>query len=161
MSDVTSEIESIGRRTVLIHCPTEQSRDEAFKNSIRDPEFLDQLYSYLINQTPIQNIIGDGQDWIDATLKRWFKDCDPIFDVLDEQYQRVDDVVSIDKNTVYDTVLHALQEDGVLIPKNLQTQITATLKTMRIHLNNNRHHAQYLHIKPKLDESSAVQTTLL
>ena len=146
------EIDSWFKRCVLCECPTIHPEDPAFKASLRDPEFLDDLYSWAINTRPMRFYEpGEEEQWIDRNKEEWLTKCDPILRILKGHYAYapttqtespegliVDDIPKVYVNDVFDYVVEQLENEGILQPKQLKNDITRTLLTMRIRRDNRR-----------------------
>lgn len=145
------EIDSWFKRVVLGECCEIFPEDTEFKKSIRDPKFLDELYSWAINTRPMRFYEpGEETKWIERNKEEWLTKCDNVLRILKSHYKHIEnqemEIDGIKKmkpplikvNDVYEYVLGTLENEGVLPPKQLKNQITKTLLTMRIRRDDRR-----------------------
>jgi hypothetical protein len=131
--DATQELESIGRRACLVESKKTLDSCDGFKDMITDPEFLDLMYSELLRTKSVLIKPPNIKPWVDATLKRWMINADPLMRILDDQYIATDKSTDhIGVNEVFGYVLEAMKSENLTVSKNLQAQITSALKTMGI-----------------------------
>jgi len=148
-----TECESIGRRALLNHYQSFQIDCPGLEEITLDPEFLDDIYSYLLQQKAgAINKIGK-EAWIKQSLDEWFTDCDPLLGILKENYEYVDnEKETVGCHEVYAQVLEDLQTENSTIPKNLMAQITQSLMTLGIKKNTTKNNPKYLKIRRLYDE---------
>ena len=146
------EIDSWFKRVVLCECPNIHPEDPEFKRSMRDPIFLDELYSWAINTKPMRFYEpGEEEKWIERNKNEWLLKCDNILRILKDHYEykanekiesdegiMIDLIPKILVNDVYDYVTGMYENEGLLLPKQLKNEITRTLLTMRIRRDNRR-----------------------
>ena len=132
------EIDSIMRRVVLVDFPETQKINRKFKKDLLAPDFLDQLYSWLVYMRPVPFFEDDKMDeWIQYNKKKWLRNADPVLRILEDNF------VYEDKHTtkafdVIQLVRAELEADGMLVPSRLKTQITNAFSAMNIHSNGKR-----------------------
>jgi len=152
--DAEKEIDSIMRRVILVECPTMMPKNAEFKKKIRDPEFLDELYSWGVITPPLLMYEPEEEEeWIRQNKELWLLNSDPILRICREEFEycppeiiqeesgiEIPLIQSIRIMEVITTVSECLEEEGQIIPKHtdIQTLITRSLKTMKI-LKNTRH----------------------
>jgi len=149
--DAEKEIDSVMRRAVLIQCPNVMPKDAKFKRKIRDPEFLDELYSWAVIKPhlPIYEA-EEMEEWIRQNKEDWLLNSNPILRICKELYEycATDEVISDEGVTiplvrslrvseVVPEILENLDAEGHIIPQHtsVQSQITQALKTMKIYRN--------------------------
>ena len=146
------EIDSWFKRVVMGECTKIFPEDSDFKKAIRDPDFLDELYSWAINTSPMRFYDpGEEEAWIERNKTEWLTKCDPVLRILKERYVYTPTTEDIDPdgikiknehkllvNDVYEYVLGTLENEGQLPPKQLKNNITKTLLTMRIRRDDRR-----------------------
>lgn len=139
------EMDSWFKRVVLGYCPVIQPEDEQFKESIADPKFLDELYTWALNQTP-QRFYEPGQEkeWIRRNKKEWLLKSNPILKILQENYKFCEtdmierdgipepNVQSILCFEIESLVRKELDAEGHIVPSQLRNQITRAFNTMFI-----------------------------
>lgn len=156
------EMESLMRRACLIHYPKTQVHEPEFKKLMRDPGILDLIFSYLMHLPYIPLYLPQELDaWIDKNMEKWLDDSAPVMRAIKSLYFYCDipsngkgDPYSIPIHSVIEEVREILQEEGFVIG-DLQADITAALKSMRIHRNSARGaKASYLKMM-RLDDPDA------
>jgi phage/plasmid-associated DNA primase len=173
VKSAAEEVESIMRRACLAHYPGGQPRDPAFKKSLRDPKFLDELFSYYVNcdYEPIMDLALD--DWVDQTLEQWLLDADPVMRILKEEYIYDDYSDSHDPKTflpcyhqipcveVVEVVRNIMSSEGYNPPGDLMSDVTTAFKTMKVLKNTKRgQKAAYIKVRKRtlIDEPDAEPT---
>ena len=132
------EIDSVMRRVVMVEFPDVQKVDAPFKNSLEDPAFLDQLYSwFVITQSVPLFEVEQQNSWVQRNKKKWLLNSDPILRILMDTYQ-YEEGESVHAYEVVVRVKNELEQSGSLVPKSLKTQVTNALSTMGIYPNGRR-----------------------
>lgn len=148
-----NEIDSVLRRAVLCETPTMQRKDSAFRNSLVEPKFLNELYSWMVMTNPIPLFTADDQEtYILRNRQKWMWNANPILKILAEEYEYCEGA-ELRAYDVVEYVRHQLEEEGQIVPKELKTQITQALSTMNIFPNTQRGaNAKYQNIIPRFDK---------
>lgn len=154
------EMESIFRRVLLVEVPDKLPSDPAFKKATQDPEFLDELYTWLVFDRPrsiIQEVEITAEDikqertaidvWIQKQKKKWLENSNPIMTILTELFY-YDDGMELPVNHVQEKVLELLDsEDSIITSKAFKTNVTQALSALRIYPNGKRGiNAKYINI---------------
>jgi len=166
--DATSEVESIMRRLAIVNCPTPQIKDEAFKMSMSDPDFLDQVFSYLMNETyePLCDPLK-ADDYINENYRRWLMDSDPVMKIINEFYvfddvpeyhdhvEGIDIYCQIPCFKVVEEVKEIMTKERIIVPGDLQADVTLALKSLKIFPNNKRgSNRMYLKVKRRNNDNT-------
>lgn len=148
--DSVQEIDSLMRRTVLGHFSKSQIRDVAFKDQMKDPIVLDQIFSFLLN-CPLIEVYkpADMEKYIEITLQRWLLDAEPLMRIIKELFEFTPSQgMTLTVTTVMDVVKTMIEREKLTLPKDLQADITTALRSMNIYRNNARgSNASYSNIK--------------
>lgn len=134
------EIDSIMRRAVLVEFPNVQKVNRAFKKSLADPKYLDQLYSWLVMTQPVPFYDEDNMDeWIQRNKKKWLMNADPVMRIIQDNFE-FKKQHTIKAHDVIGFVREEMKKEGFLIPQgqSLKNQITNAFSAMNIYHNQKR-----------------------
>lgn len=139
------EIDSWMKRVVLCECPQMLPEDTEFKKSIREPKFLDELYSWAINTRPMRFYeSGEEKEWIRSNKEEWLLKCDPILRILKENYEwceidyvendgiQIPLIQKLPCDEVEFLMIDELKANGDIIPSQLRNKITVAFRAMKV-----------------------------
>jgi len=153
------EIKSWMKRMCLAEFPTMAEPCEEFNKLLTDPEFLDEIYSYLIQAdfTPIRKESKVAvEEWIQATMKRWYLSSNPVMRYLSMCFEYTEDADSVlNCHYVADSIRDLMENDDLIVPNDIQADITENLKSMKIYRNARRgKEGEYSNILRRKDENN-------
>jgi len=163
--NATQEIESIMRRLALVRFPYPQIKDPEFKESVCDPDFLDRVFSFLLNEQ-YEPLCPPGfeDEYISENYRRWLMDSDPVMRIVSELfvYEEEPEYIDMEGNEVFheipcydavEKVRQAMEDERLLIPNDLFADVTTAMKALKVYKNNKRGSNQmYLNVRMRTDE---------
>lgn len=159
-SRYAQEIDSIMRRLLLIHCPKRRNRDTELKDMFLDPDFLDDIYTWAVNQSYVP-IIDNLNEHIRCNTERYFADSDPILRICQENFHYTgDERDGLFVTECLDILRECLTDEGYPIPVDINAQLTQKLRIMKIDRNDKLRGAKARYVRCKLRDIAAEKLVL-
>ncbi len=133
MSDEYNAIGTYKRLCPLL-CPNRFKKDTAFEETIHDPIFLDELYTYLLNQS-IKPAIGKWEQlaFQERNMNLWNWSAYPISHICEDHFMRDYDISSkLEETDVDKIILNEMDTQKLDIPKKFHLRIREAMEEMGV-----------------------------
>ncbi|MHA1583843.1 MAG: hypothetical protein ACTSWL_01190 [Promethearchaeota archaeon] len=147
------------KRICPLMCPNVYDKNTEFESLIRNEQFLDELFSYLINQ-PVKQV-NDGWNELEfqnRNMQIWNWSAYPVSRVCADLYVRsYEDNSEIETMNVFREVETRLRQQTREIPKKMNALIKTALGEMGVDFKRNKTGDKFVGIKRKMDLDKSIQ----